>query len=620
VTPATAEAPERARAAPARATRALGASALALAALAAFFPVLSNGFVDFDDGLYVVDNPWVRAGLSWEGLRWAFAPPADGGTYWHPLTWLSLMADVQLFGPSAPAIHAVNLALHAAAAVLLFLALEEMTGWTAGSLLAALLWVVHPLQVEAVAWAVERKTVLAGALAFAATWAHARHAARPGAPRLAAVAALLALGMLAKPMVVTLPFLFLLLDAWPLGRTRLAPPERPGARWEPLPWRRLLLEKAPLLAVALILLAVAASTHPPPRDGEAGLGLRVANALTSTWAYLGKVAWPARLAVFYPQAPSIPPWRAALAAAGILAALGLLAWPRPRPPGLVGALWFLGCLVPMSGLLRGGLWPGMADRFVYLSLAGLLVGAIWTVADAARAAGARRWLLAGTLAAAAALAVRSNAYARAWRDSETLFRHAVASTGRAKVMRANLGRALAAQGRLAEARAVYEELARVAPDEPDGWVNLGSLAHRAGDLAAAEALYGRALQVAPRNGEALYDMGLVRTVQGRTDEALALFGRAVEAGFDRPEAHVQLGALHWAAGRLDEAEAAFRRGAERDARGWQAGYDLASLLFARGRAGEARALLLAARQRAVALGDDPAPLDEGLRRIGASGP
>jgi Flp pilus assembly protein TadD len=597
-------------------TRAWVLSAIAAVALAAFFPVLSNGFVDFDDGLYVFDNEWVRGGLSWEGFRWAFSLPRNGETYWHPLTWLSLMLDVQCFGVSAGAIHAVNLLLHVAAAAFLYLALDELTARPRASAAAALVWVVHPLHVEAVAWAVERKTVLAGMLAFAALWVYARYAARPSARRLLLVGALLALGMLAKPMVVTLPFLFLLIDVWPAGRTRLAAPARPGAAHEPLPWKRLLVEKAPLFAVVALGLAVAAVTHPVPRVEEVPFALRVANAITGYWAYVAKAVWPSRLAVFYPQVATIALWKVLLALAGMLGAIWFSVWPRLRLPATIGILWFLGCMFPMSGLMRGGLWPGMADRFMYLPLAGLVVALVWS-AVAAGSPRARRVLTAGAVLLVAALGARTHAYALRWRDSESLFRQTVESTDRATLMRVNLGKALEAKGRVDEAREVYEELVAVAPGSPDGYVNLGVLAHARGDLAGAEALYAEALRVAPRSGEALYDLGLLRKRAGRTAEALQLFERARQSGFGKAEVYSQLGSLYWSGGRLDEAEATFRQGLEREPRGWRLAFNLASLLAARGRSGEAIQLLKGARERALLLRQDPAPIDDLLRKIAA---
>lgn len=595
--------------------RAWVAGALAAAALAAFFPVLSNGFVDFDDGLYVFDNVHVQGGLTWDGIRWAFALPINGETYWHPLTWLSLMLDVQLFGARPAAIHSVNLAIHVAGAVLLYLALDAMTGRPRASALAALAWVVHPLHVEAVAWAVERKTVLSGMLGFAALLAYAAYANRPSGRRMAVVAALLALGMLAKPMLVTLPFLFLILDVWPLGRTRWCEPERLGAGVGALPVRRLVAEKVPLFAVAVLGLGMAVLTSPPPRDEEVALTLRVANAITGYWEYVAKALWPSRLAVFYPQVAAIPLWRVLLAAAGLSVGLWFTVWPRLRAPALVGLLWFLGCLFPMSGVVRGGLWPGMADRFMYLPLAGLVVAAVWSLRGAATSVGARRAVSVVSFALVGAYAVRSNAYARSWRDSETLFRHAVESTDRATLMRVNLGKALEVQGRRDEARALYEEVVSIAPGLPDGYVNLGALAHAAGDLAGAESLYARALQVAPRNGEALYDLGLLRKRSGRTDEARSLFEQAAAAGFRKGTVHVQLGVIHMGAGRVREAESSFRAALECDPGEWRAGYNLASLLATQGRASEAVSLLRRVRPRALMRGEDPAPIDGLIGRL-----
>lgn len=602
------------------------AVALAALAVAAFYPVLSNGFIDFDDPLYVADNAHVTAGLTWEGLRWAFSLSHNGQTYWHPLTWLSLMLDVQLFGVSATAIHAVNLALHAGAAILLYLALEAMTGRPGRSAAAAMLWVVHPMNVEAVAWAVERKTVLSGFLAFAALLAYAKRARRPagtGGPGMATVATLLGLGMLAKPTLATLPFLFLLLDAWPLGRTRWAPPERRGDEHRPVPLARLLLEKAPLFAVVVAGLTVAFATNTAP-VGVVPLAQRLSNAAVGFWAYAAKAIWPAKLALFYPYplVVGLAPWKAVAAAGGLFAALVALAWPRLRVGPLVGLLWFLGCLLPMSGIVRSGLWPGMADRFAYLPLAGLMVAVVWWIAPMVEAAVRRRFAMGATAAVTVAFAARSNAYARKWRDSETLFRAAVAVTERATIMRVDLGKALEALGRFDEARAQYEALIAEVPQAPDGYVNLGALRQAGGDVVGAEALYLRALELDPGNSWALYDLGLLRKLGGRAVEARELFERAIRAGFRKAMVHDQLGALYSAEGRLTDAELAFRMALEADPQDWMAAYNLARILVVQGRVPEAEQLLDEARGWALRRREDPKPIDElrralsALRRVG----
>lgn len=594
-----------------RTVRGRAAAAILAAGALAFLPVLFNGFVAFDDGLYVTENPHVLSGITWEGLRWAFAFPRNGETYWHPLTWLSLMLDVEMFGPRAWAIHLVNLLLHLGSALLLFQSVGEMTGRWGRSAAVALLWTVHPIQVEAVAWAVERKTVLAGILGFAALLAYARYARRPSAGGMACVAALLAAGLLAKPMLVTLPFLFLLLDAWPLGRTGWCRPETGDGTACRATWGRLLGEKVPLFVIVAAALVFGVLTRPPPRD-EVAAGLRLANAIVGNWGYFAKVLWPARLSVFYPQVTGIAAWKVILAGAGLVAVLGGLSWPRARPAALVGGLWFLGCLFPMSGIVRGGLWPGMADRFAYLPLAGLSLAAVWSIAPVVEG---RRWRRGPAIlvaAAVAALTARANAYARDWRDSESLFRTAVASSDRATLMRVNLGKALEAKGRLEEARVVYEELTVLAPELADGWVNLGALRHARGDLAGAEALYQKALEVDPQSGEALYDLGLLRKLEGRSVDALALVERAVQGGFRKAVAFNQLGVLYLGSGRRSEAEQALRTAWDMDARDWLSGYNLAQLLSAQGRSQEATAVLAEARTRAVRNGDDPAVIDRAL--------
>lgn len=596
--------------------RAAAVAAVVSASLASYWPVLFNGFVEFDDGLYVVRNAHVRGGLSWDGLRWALSLPRSTETYWHPLTWLSLMLDVEVFGVSPGAIHAVSLALHVAGAVLLFAALTRMTGSAGRSAAVALLFAVHPLNVESVAWVAERKTVLAGCFGFAALWSYAWYAERPSVRRYAAVLSLFALSLLAKPMMLALPFLLLLLDVWPLGRTRWLPPERPRPGAPRASVGLLVAEKGPLLAVAAAVCFALVVRGVAPVYEEVSPALRLSTAVTNYWRYAWNVAWPAKLAVFYPQVFEIAAWKV-LAAAAALACTTLL-WIRPRllPGPLVGWLWFLGTMIPMAGLVRNGLWPGMADRFMYFPLVGLLILGVWGAALLLQHA--RHGRVVGVVLVAAALlaaGARTLHYVGQWRDSETLFRAAVENTGGSTIARTNLGRALEAKGRLAEARAVYEEIVRVSPGAPDGYVNLGKMLHVAGDLDGAEAQYGRALQISPALGEALYDMALVQKQRGRAERALDLFERAVRAGFTEPDAWNQLGAGYGAAGRPRDAEAAFRETLARDPDHWRARVNLAALLHARRRTQEAAAMLTEARILAVRAGDDPGPVDAALRML-----
>ncbi|HSN92229.1 MAG TPA: glycosyltransferase family 39 protein, partial [Anaeromyxobacteraceae bacterium] len=357
--------------------RLLGALALAAGTLLLYAPVAGFEFVHLDDNRYVIDNPRVRGGISWDGVLWAFT--TLHASNWHPLTWLSHMLDVELFGVRAGPHHLVNALLHAVDAALLFLALSRMTGARGRSLLVAALFAVHPLHVESVAWVAERKDVLSTLFGLLALLAYARHAERPRAGTYLAVVLAFAASLLSKPMWVTFPFLLLVLDFWPLRRMAGSGPADGGdALARPvLPLRRLLLEKLPLLA-----LSAASSTVTVVAQGRGGslaglelpVPVRLANAAVSYVGYVRMTLWPADLAVFYPFR-EVGAWEA-IGAAALLAAATALAIRRARafPELAVGWLWFAGTLVPVVGVVQVGS-QALADRYAYLPSAGLFLAA-----------------------------------------------------------------------------------------------------------------------------------------------------------------------------------------------------------------------------------------------------
>ncbi|HEY6000299.1 MAG TPA: hypothetical protein VI078_13500, partial [bacterium] len=349
------------------------AALLAAATLAAFLPLLDAGFINLDDPTYVTENAHVRDGWSAAAARWALT--GFDAANWHPLTWASHLTDVWLFGLRPAGHHATSLGLHALAAALLALALARLTGRVWPGTLAAALFALHPLRVESVAWVAERKDVLAGLLGAATLLLYARHVRRPSPRRLVAVTAAFALGLMAKPTLVTLPLLLLLLDWWPLGRLRAA---------STAPRARLILEKAPLLALSAascVVTYLAQARQGAMVGAEVfPIGDRALNALSSYGAYLGKTLWPAALAPFYPHRGAGLAPATALLLATLLAGICAAAWTlRRRCPWLLcGWLWFLGALVPMIGLVQVGL-QGMADRYTYLPSIGLALASSWAL-------------------------------------------------------------------------------------------------------------------------------------------------------------------------------------------------------------------------------------------------
>ncbi len=501
--------------------RILAAFAIAAVTLGVFLPVTENGFV-FDDVQYVTGNEHVTGGLTRDNFLWAWRTGYGGN--WHPLTWLSHMADAGLFGLDAGRHHLVSLAWHAAAALLLFLFLCRATGSTVPPALAALLFAAHPLHVESVAWISERKDVLSAFFWMLTLLAYAAYARRPGLPRYLATAACLALGLMSKAMAVSLPFVLLLLDYWPLGRMgtgsrRVPVPELEGTRMGtgtagagPVPG--LLIEKVPLF---LMSAAAGAAAYVVQRRGGAvqsydlyPFGVRLANALESWAAYAARMFWPARLAAFYPHPGRSLKWTAAAAAALILAAVtaAALARARKNPYFLVGWLWYAGTLVPVIGLVQVG-GQAMADRYTYIPLVGLFLAVLWHAPVLLR----RRPRLGPALAvlallAVGALAVRSRLYLAVWRDDVSLFTHALEVTEDNWFSRNNLAGALSKAGRAAEAGRHFRRAMELNPAlRAEAYFRSGEALFSSGRLQASVPYFREALKLKPDYGEAMLALG-----------------------------------------------------------------------------------------------------------------
>jgi Flp pilus assembly protein TadD len=535
-------------------------AALALLVLAVYGRTVSFPFVSFDDAAFLTRNPAVRDGLTWSSVRWAFSTDMDAG--WIPLTWLSRLLDVSLFGMDAGWHHGVNVALHAANVLLCFRFLEEATGRRWESAFAAALFAVHPLHVESVAWVTERKDVLAGLFWFLSLTAYVRWTRSPSRGGYAFLLLFFALSLMSKPIAVTLPFVLLLLDFWPLGRLALGGigPSPPGEGASPpsggdspgdaaRPWRRLLAEKAPLFALSAaasvatyaLQSRIAALTPGTAMPAWALVG----NSVLSYGLYLWKTVWPARLAVFYPHpGPDLPP-AATFLSFLLLSALSVLAWRerRRRPWLLAGWLWFLGVLVPVIGLVQAG-GKGMADRCVYLPSTGLYAAVAWGASEAVRRlrTGPR-----ATAAAAALLlaALSSRAFVQAgyWRGTEPLFRHALEVTERNWMAHLSLGLAAFEGGRNGEARAHYREALRYQTELPEVNNALGRLSQDEGRIGEAVAFYREELRIQPRSGEAWYNLGTALDLLGRREEAERAYGEALRADPANAEAQNNL-AVH----------------------------------------------------------------------------
>jgi protein O-mannosyl-transferase len=506
--------------------------------LALYWRSTGFAFLNYDDDVYVTANDGVRAGLSLDGLRWAFT--TGHAANWHPLTWLSHQLDVELFGLEAGAHHRTNAVLHALNAALAFLALAALTGRRVESALAAAFFAWHPLRVESVAWVAERKDLLAASFALACLWAWAGYARRGGAGRHALALVLFTLGLLAKPMLVTLPCVLVLLEAWPLRR------------WPPR-WRAL----APFFALAA---ASAVVTLLVQRAGGAlgplaGLSLsaRAANAVHAAGLYTLKSLVPTGLAAIHPHPgllePAPPAWNAAVLGAGLgLGALtALLVAARRRAPfALVGWLWFLGMLVPVLGLVSVGL-AGWAERYTYLPSLGLALSLVWSAAELARSSGARRGLTALALVALAGLAFASTRRLEAWRDSRTIFESALAVEEANPVAHVNLARALEDAGDLAGADRHLARALELGPLLAGARVNRARVLERLGRLDDARHELELALASEPDLGAAHAALGWSLAVAGRDAEAVPHLARALElsAGAPRAERFARRNDLAW---------------------------------------------------------------------------
>jgi Flp pilus assembly protein TadD len=538
---------------------------LSLATFLVFSPALRNDFVNFDDPDYVTANPHVKTGLKWDNVVWAF----NGGhaSNWHPLTWLSHMFDCQFFNQRAALHHLENIGWHIANTVLLFLLLNRLTRGFWRSALVAALFALHPLHVESVAWVAERKDLLSTFFLLLTLWAYALYGERKSqtsplkqtrftplnSPIVCYGLALLCyvLGLLSKPMLVTAPFLLLLLDYWPLRRFNSAGEFRARAQ-------TLIADKAPFL-----LLAAASSVTTFLVQKNSGavwaitdltLSARIENALVAYPRYLAKLVWPAKLSVFYPH-PGRWPLTMVLLAGALLLAISVLAYASRRraPFVLVGWCWFLGTLVPVIGLVQVG-WQSMADRYTYIPYIGLFIVLAWGIDEITRSWRTRAVPLvvaaSAALLAFAAITVQQLAH---WKSSETLFRHSLRVTHHNYVANHNLAIALMFDGRLDEALEHFKEALRLRPKSADSWNGIGEVLLRQGRLDDAMQFFHRAVEFQADFAVARNNLGVALTRKGLVKEAAAEFQEAVKAKPDYARAHNNLGMALQSQGRLDEA-------------------------------------------------------------------
>lgn len=561
--------------------------------LLVYSPVRDFSFINWDDGIYVKSNPHVVHGLTWQAVSWAFT--TGYAANWHPITWLSHMLDVQMFGVAAGPQHVTNVVLHILNSILLFAALSRLTGAPVKSAFVAAIFAAHPLHVESVAWVAERKDVLSTMFALCVLLGYAFYVERPTAARWILVIVAYAMGLMAKPMLVSLPLVLLLVDYWPLQRVREA------SEWSA--WRPYIVEKIPLFVLAVASSAVTFATQQhggTVRSLQAvPLSLRLANAATSYSFYLIKSVWPVDLAVFYPYVPSQWPW--VVAGLALLAAISFVAVRvrLSRPYLFTGWLWFLLTLVPVIGIVQVG-QQSRADRYTYFPLIGFAIVVAWGMPELLR-----RWkygqivtVVAATIAVISCV-VAARVQAGYWKNDETLWTHAIEATTDNYLAYSNLARDLVAKGRsqeaiekfnhaihigeqlevipdLSEVRSgvgfaladtgfkdeaieSFQEAIRDNPDLAEAHNGLGTALAQQGKTATAIIEFQRALEIRPDDARIHTNLGYLLAESGRTSEAMRQYSAALETQPDDPDAYNLLGRIQASGGHYNEAIGSYNK-------------------------------------------------------------
>ena len=549
---------------------------LILVTACVFWQVCNFDFVRYDDDKYVTENRHVQAGLTRDGIAWAFLSVYANN--WHPLTWLSHMLDYQLFAANPAGHHITNLLFHIISTLLLFFILKRMTGFPWRSAFVAVLFAIHPLHIESVAWVAERKDVLSTLFFMLTVWAYARYVELPGIYRYLAIILLFALGLMSKPMLVTLPFVLLLLDFWPLGRLHLegsffntgaSDLKAVGGRNGKGSSMGLIIEKIPLFilsALSICATIYAQWSGISPLE-SLPFSTRVSNAVVSYISYMGKMIWPSNLAVFYPYQESIPVWQVGGAVLLLVLITAIVVRLRRRNPyAIVGWLWYLGTLVPVIGLVQVG-YQSMADRYTYLPVIGLFIAIAWMVPDLLA-----RWrfhrIALSVLAACvmAALMTVSLFQIRYWQNSMTLFARALAVTKNNVLMETNMAAMLAAQGKFGEAITHYQKALRIKQNDLEARYNLtaaieismGAMLAAQGRFGEAIAHYQEALRIKPNDFEARYNLANALARQGKVEDAISHYAGILQTKPDAAAVHNNMGIALSQLGRTDEAIVHFR--------------------------------------------------------------
>jgi tetratricopeptide (TPR) repeat protein len=577
-------------------------AALVIATFAVYLPVCKNDFVDFDDEMHIVKNPQVTRGLSWSGVCWAWT--TCHGNYWQPITWLSLQADADFFSGrpagaepvlSPAAFHLHSLFWHAASVLLLFALWQRLTGTRWRSFLVAALFALHPMHVESVAWAVERKDVLCAFFGLLTVWTYLRYLEMPGLKRYFLVVAAFATCLMCKPMLMTLPCVLLLLDYWPLGRfgSSTDAAKARNVPLQPAPLGRLILEKLPLFlmtaGIAVVTLIGREQAGALVPLSQISVSARLANALSSYGQYLASTFWPVNLAVLYPHPGDNWSIYPALAGATALAAITLIAaWQGRRLGALItGWLWFVGTLLPVIGLAQGGA-QAWADRFSYFPHIGLFVALVWGLGELfirlrvpARASAALATLGLGALAALTWVQVGY------WRDTATLWERALAVNGDRDHAHAHLGKYYFDHGRLDLAESHFAKAAQAVPDSLDYHFFFGEVLLSLGKLDEAAVQFRETLSRKPDYSDAWYSLGVSELRRLKLETAVRCFRKTLELQPDSPDALTGMGLALLQEGERAEAVRCFHHALRKNSRDAQALSGLGYARLAHGQADDA---------------------------------
>jgi tetratricopeptide (TPR) repeat protein len=562
---------------------------LVLLILAAFEPLRHNDFISYDDDFYVTSNRYIQSGITRESVAWAFTTGHQAN--WHPLTWLSHMLDIELFGLNPLGHHLHNLLLHTVSTVLLFWLLHNMTGAVWRSAFVAMAFGIHPLRVESVAWAAERKDVLCALFWMLTIAAYLYYAKRGGINRYLLVVLCFGLGLMAKPMIITLPIVLLILDFWPLGRIRKSADKKQRYGYRPASVWGLAAEKIPLfiLTFASCIVTYLVQQHKGSVDSNSLSTHHITNALVSYVGYLGKIFWPVNLAVLYPYSDNGFAWWQPIVFFLVLAVWSGFVIVRfhKQPYLAAGWFWYMVTLVPVIGLVQAGI-QAMADRYTYLPSIGIFIILAWSVVEFSA-----KWryqkILMGILSGLAAIAmvVGTRTQLTYWKDSITLFKHTLAVTHDNYMIHHNLGWILTKQNKFDEAVEQFNKTLQIQPDFPEANISLAAILIIRNQFDKAMALLQTALKMKPDDAAIHFNMGLIFEARQKFDEAIHAYGQAVRLDRNNSDAFNHLGGLKREKGLLDEAAECFRQSIRIAPAHAEAHYNLAVVLQMQGRIEEA---------------------------------